>query len=77
MNSGRICPLNYRYSPAVFSQAATIRAASIYVIGGLYGNQSALDAIHLLAANERVTPTLTLIGLTSMHINLTPSIPRC
>ena len=62
MNSGRICPLNYRYSPAVFSQAATIRAESIYVIGGLYGNQSALAAIRLLAANERITPTLIFNG---------------
>jgi len=62
MNSGRACPLYYRYSPDVFSQAATIRAETIYVIGGLYGNQPALDAIHLLAANENVTPTLVFNG---------------
>ncbi len=62
MNSGRVCPLHYRYSPLVFSPTATIHAQTIYVIGGLYGNLAALDAIRLLAANERVQPTLIFNG---------------
>jgi hypothetical protein len=62
MNSGRVCPLHYRYPSSVFSQAATIHAHTIYVIGGLYGNLAALDAIHLLAANEPVKPILIFNG---------------
>ena len=49
---GRLCPTSYRYSPRVFDREAEIRADTIYVIGGLYGNVEALDAVQALAARE-------------------------
>jgi hypothetical protein len=42
---GRGCPLHYRYAPAVLNRAPDIEADTLYVIGGLYGNRPALDAI--------------------------------
>ena len=49
MTPGRSCPLHYRYAPSSFERAADIRAETIYVIGGLYGNLPALNAIIELA----------------------------
>ena len=42
--------------------AAEIHADTVYVIGGLYGNLPALNAILQLAASEAVTPTLIFNG---------------
>lgn len=55
MQPGRNCPLSYRYSPQVFARAPEIRADTLYVIGGLYGNVPALEAVLELAARERAT----------------------
>ncbi|MEP7157649.1 MAG: hypothetical protein ABI905_17835 [Betaproteobacteria bacterium] len=60
--AGRTCPLTYRYSPAVFSRAAQVNAETIYVIGGIYGNTFALDAILEMAKQEPVAPTLIFNG---------------
>jgi hypothetical protein len=49
---GRNCPVSYRYSPEVFCRDPEIVAETVYVIGGLYGNLEALDAVHALAASE-------------------------
>ena len=49
---GRTCPLSYRYSPRVFDRAPQLVAETIYVVGGLYGNREALDAIHALVQAE-------------------------
>ena len=49
---GRGCPLAYRYSPRVFDREPGIVAETLYVVGGLYGNVEALDAIQALAARE-------------------------
>jgi len=49
---GRSCPPHYRYSPAVFARPADITAQSLYVVGGLYGNSFALDAVLALARRE-------------------------
>jgi hypothetical protein len=49
---GRSCPRHYRYSPAVFSQEAALRAETLYVVGGLYGNELALAAVLDLAREE-------------------------
>ena len=62
MSPGRSCPLHYRYSPGVFARAADIRAETIYVIGGLYGNEPALNAILTLADAEPVRPALIFNG---------------
>lgn len=49
---GRACPVSYRYSPEVFCRDPEIVAETVYVIGGLYGNLEALEAVHALAARE-------------------------
>ncbi len=55
MQPGRSCPLHYRYAPRDFARAADLRADILYVIGGLYGNVPALEAVLALAAQERAT----------------------
>jgi hypothetical protein len=59
---GRSCPVAYRYSPADFRRPAEIEAEALYVIGGLYGNPFALDAILDLASQETPRPTLVFNG---------------
>ncbi|HET7403890.1 MAG TPA: hypothetical protein VFJ62_18980 [Usitatibacter sp.] len=59
---GRSCPVSYRYSPTVFDRPPQVEAEVLYVIGGLYGNVEALDAIERLAAREPVLPTLVFNG---------------
>jgi hypothetical protein len=59
---GRNCPLAYRYSPEVFRRAPELEAGTLYVIGGLYGNPFALEAILELAAQESPAPTLVFNG---------------
>jgi hypothetical protein len=49
---GRACPTPYRYSPRVFDRPPEIRAETLYVVGGLYGNVEALHAVSELAARE-------------------------
>ena len=49
---GRACPISYRYSPRVFDRAPELEAETLYVVGGLYGNVEALDAVLALAARE-------------------------
>jgi hypothetical protein len=49
---GRSCPTSYRYSPRVFDRAPEIEADTIYVVGGMYGNLEALDAVEALLAAE-------------------------
>lgn len=52
---GRICPASYRYSPRVFDRAPEIEAQVLYVVGGLYGNVEALEALVAMAAREEAT----------------------
>lgn len=59
---GRVCPPHYAYAPQVFARAAEVQANCLYVIGGLYGNPFALDAIEALAARERTPPQLVFNG---------------
>ena len=49
---GRSCPTSYRYSPSVFDGPPQVEATALYVVGGLYGNVEALDAVEALAARE-------------------------
>jgi len=62
MSPGRSCPLHYRYSPQAFARAPDFEAASLYVIGGLYGNVPALEAALELAAREPAPVTLAFNG---------------
>ena len=52
MTPGRSCPVEYRYDPASLNRPADFSADTLYVIGGLYGNRPALQAIEALAAAE-------------------------
>lgn len=53
MIPGRSCPLSYRQRPAdMATTPATLRADTLIVAGGLYGNPDALDAIEALAERE-------------------------
>jgi len=62
MQPGRSCPLHYRYSPAELARAPDFDAETLYVIGGLYGNVPALEAVLALAAQEPAPVTLCFNG---------------
>ena len=49
---GRVCPIGYRYGAAATAGAPERAAETLYVVGGLYGNRQALDAIEVMAASE-------------------------
>ena len=59
---GRVCPLRYRYGAAALAQIEPREAQTLYVIGGLYGNLPALDAIEQMAAAESMPATLCFNG---------------
>ncbi len=52
---GRVCPLRYRYAPGAIARADTRQARALYVVGGLYGNVPALDAIERMARLESLS----------------------
>lgn len=49
---GRSCPVTYRTRAATIATLTPLRADSFFVVGGLYGNLEALDAIEALAEHE-------------------------
>jgi len=59
---GRSCPLHYRYAPSDFARTPGLVADTLYVVGGLYGNRAALDALLALAAEEGGPATLVFNG---------------
>jgi hypothetical protein len=59
---GRTCPLPYRYSPRVFDREPQLVAETLYVVGGLYGNVEALNAIESLVVREATAVTLVFNG---------------
>jgi len=62
MKPGRSCPLEYRYAPESLNRPADFSADTLYVIGGLYGNLQALQAISVLATAEPAPVTLVFNG---------------
>jgi hypothetical protein len=42
---GRSCPLHYRYAPEAMARASALLCETLYVVGGLYGNEQALQAL--------------------------------
>jgi hypothetical protein len=62
MTPGRGCPLHYRYAPADLARDAARPADCLYVVGGLYGNLPALDAILDLAQHEPQPPAIVFNG---------------
>lgn len=61
-NPGRSCPLAYRYGAAALVTAPVLAAQTLYVVGGLYGNALALDAVESLASLEKSKPTICFNG---------------
>ena len=59
---GRSCPLHYRYSPRIFARAAEARCDTLYVVGGLYGNEPALDSVLELFEREPGSKRLVFNG---------------
>ena len=59
---GRTCPIHYRYRPADLARARDLEADTLYVVGGLYGNQAALAALEALAAREPAPPSIVFNG---------------
>jgi hypothetical protein len=54
--AGRSCPLHYRYAPSVFASEAPDHLRDLdvlYVVGGLYGNEAALQRVIELFDQER------------------------
>ena len=62
LRPGRVCPVSYRYSPRVFDRKPEIVAETLYVVGGLYGNVEALDAVLGMAARESAPTTIVFNG---------------
>lgn len=50
---GRVCPVRYRYGTTALARVPARPATTLYVVGGLYGNLPALDAVEALAAAEQ------------------------
>ncbi len=62
---GRSCPLHYRYAPDVFANPAAPDLAGLdvlYVVGGLYGNNLALDRVLALFDREHGTKRIVFNG---------------
>lgn len=62
---GRTCPLHYRYRPDVFASPPPALFDDIevlYVVGGLYGNELALDRVFELFESERGRKRLVFNG---------------
>ncbi len=59
---GRSCPLRYRYGPSAIANAPERTARTLYIVGGLYGNLPALDAVEAMAQAERGSATLCFNG---------------
>jgi len=59
---GRSCPLSYRYDPASLSTRTDLRAETLWVAGGLYGNRFALERLRELYQAERGSKALVFNG---------------
>ena len=62
MTPGRTCPMSYRYGPQALAQAPVRAAKTLYVVGGLYGNVPALDAVLAMAQQEPGEVTVCFNG---------------
>jgi hypothetical protein len=59
---GRACPTSYLHSPRDLDREPELEAATLYAVGGLYGNLEALDAVEALARTERGPVALVFNG---------------
>lgn len=51
-DAGRVCPIDYHIPPDAFAGAPRRTCDVLYVVGGLYGNPFALDAVKRMVAEE-------------------------
>ncbi len=51
-NSGRVCPMDYRYTPGDLAVTPVTATDTLYVVGGLYGNPFALTEAQKLLDTE-------------------------
>ena len=63
---GRSCPLAYRYQPEALAGTAQLEAATVYVVGGLYGNPAALAAV-LERADREPSGSLAVVFNGDFH----------
>jgi hypothetical protein len=62
VNAGRICPTDYRIEADAFLSGPELSCDTLFVVGGLYGNRFALDALEQLIAAEMGTIHVVLNG---------------
>lgn len=60
--AGRSCPRHYRYGAEAIARLSSVEAETLYVVGGLYGNRPALDAIEAMVLRETGPVTLVFNG---------------
>lgn len=59
--AGRACPLRYRYGAQALASVAPVPSGSLLVVGGLYGNRFALQAVlELFKAEQQQDPSARL-----------------
>lgn len=59
---GRTCPVAYRYGARALAAPAALRADTVWVAGGLYGNAQALAALESLVAEDHAGAHLVFNG---------------
>lgn len=59
---GRSCPLHYRHAPSSFAGPPAWHGEVLYVVGGLYGNEAALQRVLQLFERERGAKRLVFNG---------------
>ncbi len=59
---GRSCPLAYRHQASDLARPPAFTCTTLYVVGGLYGNRAALDAVRARAAHELAAPQVVFNG---------------
>jgi hypothetical protein len=59
---GRINPQDYSYTPSCFDRRPDLGTEVLYVVGGVYGNLAALDALDALLAAETAPTTVVFNG---------------
>jgi hypothetical protein len=69
---GRSCPLAYQYQPEALAQPAQLEADALYVVGGLYGNPAALQAVLERAADEPGGPATIVFNGDFHWLDLDP-----
>ena len=62
MTAGRTCPHDYRCDASIFREHASMATDTLYVVGGLYGNEPALDEVIAMFERERGTKHLVFNG---------------